>query len=94
MTDKKFHPLIDYDKYPEREMKQRALDFYEQMRRRRTVRDFSDQPVDRCIIENCLRAASTAPSGANQQPWRFVVVSDPVVKRQIRGAAEEVAQFI
>ncbi|RLB88419.1 MAG: hypothetical protein DRH26_13605 [Deltaproteobacteria bacterium] len=67
MTDKKFHPLIDYDKYPEREMKQRALDFYEQMRRRRTVRDFSDQPVDRCIIENCLRAASTAPSGANQQ---------------------------
>ncbi|RLB87134.1 MAG: nitroreductase family protein, partial [Deltaproteobacteria bacterium] len=51
-------------------------------------------PVDRCIIENCLRAASTAPSGANQQPWRFVVVSDPVVKRQIRGAAEEVAQFI
>lgn len=90
MADKKFHPLTDYRKYPEVEMKNRTLNFYSEMRRRRTVRDFSDQPVDKRIIENCLQAASTAPSGANQQPWRFVVVSDPAVKKQIRGAAEKV----
>jgi iodotyrosine deiodinase len=71
-----------------------VLDFYAKMSQRRTVRDFSDQPVDRSIIENCLRAAATAPSGANQQPWRFVVVSDPAVKRQIRTAAEKLeAEF-
>jgi iodotyrosine deiodinase len=81
MADKKFHPLIDHRKYPETEMKHRAHNFYAKMRRRRTVRDFSDEPVDRDIIESCLRAASTAPSGANQQPWQFVVVSDPAVKK-------------
>jgi iodotyrosine deiodinase len=90
MADKKFHPLIDHRKYPETEMKHRAHNFYAKMRRRRTVRDFSDEPVDRDIIESCLRAASTAPSGANQQPWQFVVVSDPAVKKQIREGAEKV----
>jgi len=90
MTEKKMQPLIDYCNYPEAEMKKRSLDFYEQMRGRRTVRDFSDQPVDRHIIENCLRTASTAPSGANQQPWRFVAVSDPAVKKQIHKAAEKI----
>jgi nitroreductase len=60
------------------------------MRRRRTVREFSDRDVDRRIIEDCLRAAGTAPSGANQQPWQFVAVSDPSLKKQIRDAAEKV----
>jgi nitroreductase len=59
------------------------------MRRRRTVRDFSDRPVPREIIKDCLRAAGTAPSGANLQPWHFVVVGDPAIKKQIREAAEE-----
>jgi len=90
MAEKKFLSLTDYCKYPEAEMKKRALDFYAEMRRRRTVRNFSDQAVDRSIIENCLRAASTAPSGANQQPWSFIVVSDQTVKRQIREGAEKI----
>jgi len=90
VAEKQFQSLSDYCKYPEAEMKKRALDFYAEMRRRRTVRTFSDQPVDRSIIENCLRAAGTAPSGANQQPWSFVVVSDQSVKSQIRKAAEEI----
>jgi nitroreductase len=58
------------------------------MRRRRTVREFSDRPVPRSVIEACLRTAGTAPSGANQQPWHFVAVSDPAVKSHIRQAAE------
>lgn len=59
------------------------------MRRRRSVRDFSDRPVPPEILERCLLAAGTAPSGANRQPWRFVAVGDPEVKRKIREAAEE-----
>lgn len=62
--------------------------FLDTMRRRRTVRDFSPRPVPREVLENCLLAAGTAPSGANRQPWRFVVVGDPEVKRKIREAAE------
>ncbi|GAB4459334.1 MAG: nitroreductase family protein [Anaerolineae bacterium] len=69
-------------------MQRRAAEFYADVRRRRTVRHFSERPVPREVIENCLRAAGTAPSGANQQPWHFVVVSDPAIKRQIREAAE------
>ncbi|MDM8541163.1 nitroreductase family protein [Desulfococcaceae bacterium HSG9] len=90
MTEKTSLPLTDYYKFPETEMKRRASEFYAEMKRRRTVREFSDQPVDRSIIEDCLRTASTAPSGANQQPWSFVVVSDLAVKRQIREAAEKI----
>lgn len=70
-------------------MKRRAAEFYEEIRRRRTVREFSDRPVPREVIEDCLRAAGTAPSGANMQPWHFVVVSDPAVKRKIRVGAEK-----
>ena len=81
-------PLTTYQAYPEAEMQARATAFYEEMRRRRTVRAFSARPVSRPIVENCLRAAGTAPSGANQQPWHFVAVSDPAVKTQIRQAAE------
>lgn len=90
----KFIPLPGYREYPPAEMKQRALDFYREVERRRSVRDFSDRPVPRDVIETCLRSAGTAPSGANLQPWRFVAISDPAVKRQIRQAAEAVeAEF-
>lgn len=71
------------------QMKRRAAAFLAQIERRRSVRQFSDKPVPREIIEDCLRAAGTAPSGANQQPWRFVAVADPHLKRQIRQAAEQ-----
>jgi len=67
----------------------RARAFADEAQRRRTVRDFSDRPVPRAVIEEALRAALSAPSGANQQPWRFVAVSDPALKRRIRVAAEE-----
>jgi iodotyrosine deiodinase len=65
-----------------------ARTFYETMRQRRSVRYFSDRPVSRETIEWCIRAAGTAPSGANKQPWRFVAVSDPALKKVIREAAE------
>ncbi len=83
-----FVPLDEYQEYPPEVMQERAAEFYAEIRRRRSVREFSDRPAPREIIETCLRAAGTAPSGANQQPWSFVVVSDPAVKRQIRQAAE------
>lgn len=67
----------------------RADSFYEEMDRRRSVRFFSDAPVPRHLIEQAIRTASTAPSGAHRQPWRFVVTGDPEIKRQIRQAAEE-----
>jgi nitroreductase len=67
----------------------RAEAFHALMARRRTVRDFSGRPVERAVIEACLRAAGTAPSGANQQPWTYVCVSDPAMKSRIRAAAEE-----
>jgi nitroreductase len=70
-------------------MARRAAKFYADLRRRRTVRHFSPRPVPRVIIEDCLRVAGTAPSGANLQPWHFVVVSDPELKTRIRRAAEE-----
>ncbi len=89
MPQPTYIPLSEYREYPVEEMKQRAADFYADIQRRRTVRDFSDRPVPREIIENCLRAAGTAPSGANQQPWHFAVISDPVIKKQICEAAEE-----
>lgn len=70
-------------------MKRRAAEFYQDIRRRRTVREFADRPVPREVIENCLRAAGTAPNGANMQPWHFVVVSDPAIKLKIRVEAEK-----
>jgi len=89
-----FQPLSSYIEYPIEEMKQRAIDFRLHMQRRRTVRDFSDRPVPREVIEECLLVAGSAPNGANLQPWHFVVVSDPRVKHEIRVAAEqEEAEF-
>jgi iodotyrosine deiodinase len=84
----RFIPLVEFHEYPEEEMQARANDFYSEMRRRRTVRHFSERPVSRNIIEVCLRTAGTAPSGANQQPWHFAVVTDPEIKHKIRVAAE------
>jgi nitroreductase len=88
MMQAKLVPLPGYVEYPPDEMRARARAFAELMHRRRTVRDFSDRAVPRALIEDCLRAAGSAPSGANQQPWHFVAVSDPAVKRRIRAAAE------
>ena len=84
-----FLPHTDFQTYSQEEMIRRAADFYADIKRRRTIRDFSDQPVPREIIENCLLAAGTAPNGANLQPWHFVVISDPAIKANIREAAEE-----
>ena len=83
----KFIPLR-FDRLTEDEQRRRALEFYAVMEQRRTVRDFSSEPVPFDLIERAIHAAGTAPSGAHQQPWRFVVVSDAEVKRQIREAAE------
>jgi nitroreductase len=69
-------------------MKKRAASFRRAVSRRRSVRDFSPRPVDRSVIEDCVLAAGSAPSGANMQPWRFVVVSDAETKRKIREGAE------
>ena len=89
MVDANFIPHHDYQDYSIEEMLRRAAEFYADVRRRRTVREFSDRPVPREIIEDCLRAAGTAPNGANLQPWHFVVVSDAALKRQIRLEAEK-----
>ena len=88
MTQAKLVPLQGHQEYPETEMRRRAADFAAAMKRRRTVRQFSDRPVPSEVIEDCLRAAGAAPSGANLQPWHFVVVTDQKIKREIRAAAE------
>jgi iodotyrosine deiodinase len=82
-------PLPSSRERSEPEMLHAAREFRELMQRRRTVRTFDARPVARELIAECIAAAGTAPSGANQQPWHFVAVSDPVVKRRIRVAAEE-----
>lgn len=84
-----FSPHKDYQEYPVEEMKQRAKNFYEDLKRRRTVRDFSSKPVPKEIIEDCIMAAGTAPNGANKQPWHFAVVESADIKKQLRDAAED-----
>ncbi|MDQ3082382.1 MAG: nitroreductase family protein [Gemmatimonadota bacterium] len=86
--DDTFEPLAAYREYPPPEMETRAAAFADDLNRRRTTRHFSDRPVAPTVIEHCIRAAGTAPSGAHQQPWHFVVVSDPALKQRIREAAE------
>jgi nitroreductase len=88
MPEKNFRPLKEYREYPSKEMNIRANEFYNEMKRRRSIRQFSNRHVNRDIIENCIRTASTAPSGANIQPWHFVIVSDPAVKEKIHLSAE------
>ena len=84
----KMEPLPAYRGYPPDEMVARARAFHADLRRRRTVRDFDPRPVPCGVVEACLQAAGTAPSGANLQPWHFAVIVDPAAKRRIRGAAE------
>ena len=83
-----FIPL-NFIPLPESEQLQRARAFHDECQRRRTVREFSDKPVSRELLELLLRTAGTAPSGANRQPWRFVIVTDPTLKKEIRVAAEK-----
>ncbi|MEK6610255.1 MAG: nitroreductase family protein [Gemmatimonadota bacterium] len=80
---------LEYARRTPDEMLERAKAFYDEMNRRRTTRHFSAEPVPRELIELAIRTAATAPSGAHQQPWTFVVVDDPEIKRKIREAAEE-----
>ena len=80
--------LPDRADFPDGEMLERAAAFHDLMTWRHTIRDFSDRPVPRAIIEMCVRTAGTAPSGANHQPWHFAAVSSPAAKCRIRKAAE------
>lgn len=89
MKKARFIPHTGYQEYPVQEMRKRAEEFRALLEKRRTVRDFSDRPVPRQIIENCIMAAGTAPNGANKQPWHFAVVESPALKKKIREAAEK-----
>ena len=92
MSMSDFISLKNWREYSPAEMRERAQSFCQQMLTRRTVRDFSERPVPSEVIENCLIAAGSAPSGANLQPWHFVVVSNPELKSKIRIAAEKEEQ--
>lgn len=81
-------PLPAYRSYPPEEMVTRAGEFHADIARRRTVRDFDSRAVPRAVIESCLLAAGTAPSGANLQPWHFTVIEDPAARKRIRTEAE------
>ncbi|MFL6540994.1 MAG: nitroreductase family protein [Chthoniobacterales bacterium] len=89
MAQPHFIPAPQLDAASDEEIIRRAVDFHARMQRRRTIREFSDRPISREVIEHCIRTAGTAPNGANLQPWHFVAVSNPGVKREIRAAAEE-----
>ena len=84
-----FIPLASFERKTSDEILRRARAFYDMTRRRRTVRMFSDESVPPAVIEDCIRAAGTAPSGANLQPWHFCIVADPVIKHEIRVTAEQ-----
>lgn len=85
----KFVSLPEYEEFTEDEMIAKSASFYQSIKIRRTVRDFSDRSVPFKIIENCIRAGGTAPSGANLQPWHFVVVQDEQIKKTIRVHAQK-----
>jgi len=89
MTEEPRFVPLEFVRYSDDEQLSRSRRFLDEMRRRRTVRQFSREPVPDELIENAVATAGTAPSGAHQQPWTFVVVSDPSVKRRIREAAEK-----
>ncbi len=79
---------LEFNERTTSETLNRSVEFLELLLSRRTVRDFSDRPVPMEVIENCIKTAASAPSGANKQPWFFVVVQNPAVKKEIRIAAE------
>lgn len=89
MSETQMIPLPDYREYDKDKMIERARSFFEDMSRRRTVREFADRDVPKEVIQHCIRAAGRAPNGANRQPWHFAVVEDDQVKSEIRAAAEE-----
>ena len=89
MAEVKLIPLPNYKEYTDKEMLERSEYFLHDLLRRRTVRDFSDRKVSKQIIDNCIAVANSAPSGANKQPWHFVVVSNSLIKKKLRVAAEE-----
>lgn len=89
MAEPHFLPLSTWREYPPAEMLRRVTELRADLARRRTVRQFSDRPVPRELIAECLLAAGSAPSGANLQPWHFVAVADATLKRSIRAAAEK-----
>jgi iodotyrosine deiodinase len=89
MAKPRFIPLPKVPPLSEADLAKKAAQFREFMSSRRTVRDFSDRPIPREVIEECLRTAGSAPSGANMQPWYFVAISDPAIKHEIRIEAEK-----
>ncbi|MDX1590833.1 MAG: nitroreductase family protein, partial [Balneolaceae bacterium] len=89
MDSSAFIPYNNYTEYPREEMIRRAREFREEMQKRRTVREFSDRDIPEEVINDCIKAAGTAPNGANLQPWHFSVVRSPELKRKIRIAAEK-----
>jgi nitroreductase len=88
MKDHNASPLSDYNEYPQEEMLARSQLFYDDIKRRHSIRKFSDRKVPQAIIENCIKAAGTAPNGANHQPWHFVAIHSDDVKKQVREQAE------
>jgi len=89
LIEKRQIPPPSLPEYSLEEMLQESLAFYRKLNNRRTIRDFSDKPIEREVIENCIRTAGTAPSGANMQPWHFVLILDPKIKKKIRISAEK-----
>lgn len=85
---------LEFERLEPEEASRRALAFFELMRTRRSVRHFSTEPVPMELVETALRVAGSAPSGANQQPWTFVVVTDPAVKERLRVAAEHEEELL
>ncbi|SDG59097.1 Nitroreductase [Sinosporangium album] len=90
MSHEDEHPFVPYQpqRYGDAETVERGRAFLAQVERRRSVRHFSGEPVPRECVDLAVRAANTAPSGAHQQPWKFVVIGDPILKHRIREAAE------
>ena len=89
MQPHEHQPLTDFIEYPQAQMQSRADEFLETAKRRHSIRKFSDRKVPKTLIETCIKAAGTAPSGANHQPWHFVAISSCEVKKQIREQAEQ-----
>lgn len=89
MKREKFVPLGEYLEFQSNIMEERSQQFLDEMKKRRSIRNFSNRSFPRKIIENCVMTASTAPNGANRQPWQFVIVSKVTVKKEIRREAEK-----
>ena len=87
-SEPNFLPLTSWREYPQPKMRERAAAFADEMQRRRTVREYARRPVPREVILEAVRAAASAPSGANLQPWHFVIVEDAAIRSRIREAAE------